>query len=80
LETKAIRDNATQLVVTSSESTVARSLCRDPTDEKFLALAIAAHADVIVSSDRDLLILHPWRGIPILTPAQFLSQFTIKQP
>ncbi len=48
--------------------------CRDPRDTKFLALALAAHADAIVSSDEDLLILHPWRGIPILTPAQFLSK------
>ncbi len=76
---KAIRDNATQLVVTSSESTVARGVCRDPTDAKFLALAISARADALVSSDHNLLTLHPWRGIPILTPAQFLEQFTINE-
>jgi len=49
--------------------------CRDPRDEKFLALALAVEADVLVSSDRDLLVLHPWRGIPIVTPADFLAQF-----
>lgn len=48
--------------------------CRDRTDERFLALALAVDADLIVSSDNDLLTLHPWRGIPILTPAQFLDQ------
>jgi putative PIN family toxin of toxin-antitoxin system len=74
---RAIQDNATQLAVTSSESTVARGVCRDPTDAKFLALAIAARADILVSSDLDLLVLHPWRGIPILTPAQFLTQFAM---
>jgi len=30
-------------------------------------------ADVIVSSDEDLLVLYPWREIPILTPAAFIS-------
>lgn len=47
--------------------------CRDPKDDQFLALALAAEADAIVSSDEDLLVLHPWRGIPILSPAQFIS-------
>jgi predicted nucleic acid-binding protein len=28
---------------------------------------------VIVSSDQDLLVLDPWHGIRILTPAQFLA-------
>lgn len=46
--------------------------CRDPTDDKFLALALTAHATVLISND-DLLALHPWRGIPIVTPAAFLA-------
>jgi uncharacterized protein len=49
--------------------------CRDTKDDPFLALALAAKAEVVVSSDKDLLVLHPWRGIAILTPAQFLEQF-----
>jgi uncharacterized protein len=55
------------------ESVPLHPSCRDPKDNKFLALAVVAHADLIVSSDADLLILHPWRGISILTPAQFLA-------
>jgi uncharacterized protein len=47
--------------------------CRDQKDNKFLALAVAAQVDVLVSSDQDLLVMHPWRGIPILPPAAFLS-------
>jgi putative PIN family toxin of toxin-antitoxin system len=47
--------------------------CRDPKDNQFLALALAARADVLVSSDTDLLVLHPWRGIPIVTPGGFLA-------
>jgi len=47
--------------------------CRDPRDNQFLALALAAEADALVSSDEDLLVLNPWRGIAIVTPAEFLA-------
>lgn len=50
--------------------------CRDPNDNQFLVLALVAEANVLVSSDEDLLILHPWRGIPIITPAVFLARFS----
>jgi predicted nucleic acid-binding protein len=53
--------------------------CRDPNDNQFLALAVAAEADVIVSSDKDLLVLNPWRGIPIVTPAEFLSNARVSR-
>lgn len=46
-------------------------LCRDPDDDKFLELAVLGHADVIVSGDADLLALDPFRGIPIINPADF---------
>jgi len=48
--------------------------CRDPQDDKFLALALACGADVLVSSDNDLLSLTPYRGIPILTPKAFCDK------
>jgi putative PIN family toxin of toxin-antitoxin system len=47
--------------------------CRDPKDDMFLELAISGQATCIVSGDKDLLILHPFRGVPILTPKAFLS-------
>lgn len=46
--------------------------CRDPQDNKFLALALVCGADMLVSSDDDLLVLNPYRGIPVLTPKAFL--------
>lgn len=45
--------------------------CRDPKDNKFLELALSGNADRIVTGDKDLLILHPWRGISISTPAMY---------
>lgn len=51
--------------------------CRDPKDNKFLDLAIAANARILVSSDSDLLVLHPYRHIQILTPSAFLIAMTV---
>jgi len=47
--------------------------CRDPKDDKYLELALAAGAQVIVSSDEDLLVLDPWRGVRVLRPAAYLA-------
>jgi uncharacterized protein len=47
--------------------------CRDEKDNKLLALALDGRADAIVSGDGDLLCLHPWRGIAILSPADYLA-------
>ncbi len=47
--------------------------CRDAKDNKYLELALAAGAETIVSSDDDLLVLHPWRGVRILRPAHYLA-------
>ena len=47
--------------------------CRDTKDDKFLALVMAAEADALVSSDEDLLVMNPWRGVQVLTAAEFLA-------
>lgn len=49
--------------------------CQDPKDNKFLELAVASNASCIITGDKDLLILHPFRGIPILNAADFLNNF-----
>jgi putative PIN family toxin of toxin-antitoxin system len=49
--------------------------CRDPSDDKFLELAVAGQASFLVSSDADLLALDPFRGVRIVSPAQFLVEF-----
>ena len=50
------------------------SVCRDPDDNAVLEAAVAASADIIVSGDEDLLVLHPFEGIPIVGPAEFLAR------
>ncbi|MDN3655921.1 putative toxin-antitoxin system toxin component, PIN family [Ferruginibacter paludis] len=49
--------------------------CRDPKDNKFLELAIVAGASCLISGDKDLLILHPFRNIPILNAIDFINNF-----
>ena len=49
--------------------------CRDPKDNKFLELAVEAGAACIITGDKDLLTLHPFQNIPILTAADFLKLF-----
>lgn len=49
------------------------AVSHDPSDNRVLECAVSAHADAIVSGDRHLLTLNTFRGIPILSPQQFLS-------
>ena len=48
--------------------------CRDPKDDKFLEVALNGRANVIVTGDADLLGMHPWREIAILSPAAYLTR------
>lgn len=48
-------------------------VCCDPKDDKFLELAVSGQAQYIVSGDKDLLELSPFRGIIVLLPAEYLS-------
>src|SRR6266540_3388543 len=49
---------------------------RDPKDDKFLEAAVNGRANVLVTGDRDLLDLNPFRGIAIVTPADYLARET----
>ena len=47
---------------------------RDPDDDQVLACALAAHATLIVSGDRDLLTLGTFQNIPIVTATLALDR------
>ncbi len=47
--------------------------CRDPKNDKFLELAVNGRAQTIITGDKDLLALHPFRSVRIITPARFLQ-------
>ncbi len=57
--------------------TVQVSACRDPKDNKFLEAAISGQASILVTGDADLLVLHPFQGINILTMSAFLLKYSI---
>ena len=54
----------------------ARSFCRDATDDKFIHLAMAAHAALLITGDQDLLVLADGLlldGVRVLSPAAALA-------
>jgi predicted nucleic acid-binding protein len=46
---------------------------RDPKDMHILAAALAERCEIIVTGDKDLLELAKYKGIHILTPAEFIG-------
>ena len=54
--------------------------CRDPKDNKFLELALSGKGSHIVTGDSDLLVLHPFRGIAIVSPQSFLAMPGVQAP
>lgn len=49
-------------------------VCRDPKDDMILETAVNGQADTIITGDQDLLVLHPFRQIAVLSPRAFLDQ------
>lgn len=57
-----------------TEPTKKLRVCRDPSDDKFLELAIAVNADKLITRDRDLLTLDPFEGLHILEPQTLVER------
>ncbi|MGA8044161.1 MAG: putative toxin-antitoxin system toxin component, PIN family [Terracidiphilus sp.] len=73
---KKLRRDSVHCTVPKELLDAVRGACRDPKDDPILALGLAAGAEILVSSDQDLLVMHLWRGIRIVTPADFLMEFS----
>ena len=56
------------------------SLCRDPRDDKFLELAAAGRASHLITGDRDLLTLDPFRETRIMAPAALRDALASEGP
>lgn len=50
------------------------TVCRDPKDDKLLELAVSGNADFLVTGDKDLLALNPFREVDIITPREFFDK------
>ncbi len=71
-----LRDEVLALLLSGAEwfrPAIAVADCRDPLDDKYLELALASGAGTLVSSDNHLLVMHPWRGVRILRPAEYIA-------
>ena len=62
-------------IATVVQVTESLRICRDPKDDKFLDLAVSGQADCIISGDKDLLVLHPFQAISILSPSDFIVRY-----
>ena len=74
--TREERDEFLESLIRESnliEITEAVQVCRDPKDDQVLELAVNGNAAYIVTGDADLLVLNPFRGVEIVTPAEFLK-------
>lgn len=60
------------------EITESVQACRDPKDNKVLELALSGAAQYIISGDRDLLVLHPFRDVLVVTIDEFLKTIVSK--
>ena len=69
---KFIRSQST--VVEPAE--VAAGVCRDPNDLMVLGTALAGKADCIITGEKDLLVIHPFCGIAILSPRDFYQHIS----
>jgi len=50
-----------------------KPICRDQDDDELLATALASKAGIILTGNKDLLVLKEFQGIKILSPRQFVE-------
>ena len=51
-----------------------RAVPQDPSDNKIIECAVSGKADFIISGDHHLIELNAFKGIPIITSAEFLER------
>jgi putative PIN family toxin of toxin-antitoxin system len=72
-------DELPLLKIYAEEATVvkpkplAKPVCRDSDDDEVLATAIAAEAEIILTGDKDLLVLKEFQGVKIFSPRRFIE-------
>lgn len=54
-------------------------ICRDADDDKFIACAVSASADFIVTGDKDLLDLGRYKSVRIINASMLLKMFSPRE-
>ncbi|NJL83707.1 MAG: putative toxin-antitoxin system toxin component, PIN family [Chloroflexaceae bacterium] len=75
----AVVETTLSLVKLCSIACVDASELRDPNDIIIIGTAVAAEANAIITGDQDLLVLESYLSILILTPKQFIDQYSFSQ-
>ena len=57
---------------------LAKPVCRDPDDDLVLATALQGAGEIILTGDRDLLVLQEFEHIKILSPRQFVEWMDLR--
>ena len=57
------------------EPTSEIEVCRDPDDDKFISCAVDGKAIVIVSGDKDLLVIGKYEDVVIMTAYDFCKKY-----
>ena len=58
--------------------TLPEPVSTDADDDKFIACAIAGSLQIIVSGDKRLLDISPYRNVTVLKPRQFVDRYLTK--
>ena len=61
------------------ESVASVNVCRDSTDNKFIACAVDAKAIYVVSGDKDLLTVERYDDVEIITAKEFYERYLLSQ-
>jgi putative PIN family toxin of toxin-antitoxin system len=75
LTVDAILDAATEIINFCPNISIQVPDLRDVKDNHILAAALSAKAEVLITGDRDLLVLDNFAGIPIMNPIDFLNRY-----
>ena len=59
--------------IKAETSNAVDSVCRDADDDQLLADALANGIELIITGDKDLLILEKYKGIRIISPKEYWS-------
>ena len=77
VELLAIFESGHSLVFTSRTPAI-KAVKADPDDDKFIECAVALKADYIITGDKALNAVGDYMGISIVSPREFLDEFSKK--
>ena len=75
LTVESILDAATEIINFCPDISIQVPELRDVKDNHILAAALSAKAEVVITGDRDVLVLEDFAGIPIMNPIEFLNRY-----